>query len=511
MATLTGTNRPVDLGGGYALRAPGLKGDAQLRHGGSAPTRAAVRGLDAGLDALDDALRAAQVTEVRQVALDLKPVATGPASGVTLRSAQNEPAIELQVPDLGAEFGQLVLSIDGAGALRWHLPEPDAPGESDATTRGGGGVKRFVIPAVPTPAVASPGATQRSVLGEIGKRLLKVLIYPITDPIVGAVGEFFAERWEAWKRPYGLRSFTPQNFRSLDVPLLTMAELQAMRAGGPALLFIHGTFSNAHGAFAGMPDVAFEELHRRYGGRVFAFNHYSMSHSPQRNVEWLLEQLPPADAAPWPIDIVCHSRGGLVARTLAESPSPFGLDTARLAVRRVVLAGVPNAGTLLAQPEHMVHMLDRLTTALLLFPTGPVTEFIEALLTVLKVIGHGALKGLDGLASMNPEGSFIPRLNIQVNPPPDYFAIAADYEPTDAGLRGLVWGAADIALDTIFKSAGNDLVVPTDGVFSLNGGTGFPVRDDRLLKLGTAEGVMHTTLFAHPVVNERLLQWLTVG
>lgn len=508
MTTLTGSPRPVDLGAGYTLRAPGLKGDAQLRQASGAPTRSAARGMDTGLDALDDALRATGVTEVREIELSLQP-APGAAAVVPLRSTHAEPALELEVPDLGPDTGQIVLSIDAAGALRWHLPEPAADPAAPGDSRGGGATKRFVIPALPTPGVQSNGASQRGVFGSMAKRLLKVLIYPITDPVVGAIGDFFTERWEAKHRPYGLRSFTPANFRNPEVPTLSLAELQTLRDGGPALLFIHGTFSTAHGAFCGLADATFAELHQRYGGRVFAFNHPTLAHDPRQNVEWLLEHLPAAGDAPWPIDIVCHSRGGLVSRTLAEQPSAFGLDTTRLKVRRVVLAGVPNAGTLLAQPDHIVHMIDRMTTALTLLPSGPVTEVMEALITALKVLGHGVLKGLDGLASMDPTGPFVGRLNVTTNPTPDYFAIAADYEPTDAGLRGLVWGAADMALDVIFQHSGNDLVVPTDGVYSLNGGTGFPVSAERLFKLKPADGVMHTTLFTHPGVNERLLAWLS--
>jgi hypothetical protein len=506
MTALTGSSQPVALGGGYSLRTPGLKGDAQMRQGGAAPTRSAAQGMDAGLDALDAALQAAHVTEVRQIDVSLQPAATGPQATAPLRSSQGEPALELEVPDLGPDVGQLVLSIDAAGALRWHLPEPAT--STGAATRGGGAVKRFVIPAVPAPAVQSTGSTQRSVLGHIARRLLKVLVYPITDPVVGVVSDVFAGLWENWKRPYGLRSFTPQNFRDKDVPQLSLDELATMRDGGPALLFIHGTFSTAHSAFSGIRDDTFEALHQRYGGRVFAFNHPSMSRDPKHNIEWLLDHLPADTGTPWPIDIVCHSRGGLVARTLAEQPSAFGLDTQRLKVRRVVLAGVPNAGTLLAQPDHMVHMVDRLTTALTYLPEGPVAETLEALITAVKVVGHGALNSLDGLRSMDPQGAYIGQLNITCDPTPDYYAIAADYEPLDAGLRGLVWAGADSLLDVIFKDAGNDLVVPTLGVYALNGGTGFPVPDDRLLALKPSDGVMHTSMFKHPTVNRKLLEWL---
>jgi hypothetical protein len=175
------------------------------------------------------------------------------------------------------------------------------------------------------------------------------------------------------------------------------------------LLFIHGTFSTAHGAFALIEPAAFKTLFDRYDGRVFAFNHFTLSHDPRRNVEWLAGQLPGGDSLE--LDIVCHSRGGLVARTIAEQPSVFGLDTSRFKVRRIVFVGVPNSGTLLAHPDHMMKMIDRFTTALNVFPGGAVTETLEAIITAVKVLAHGALKGLQGLASMQPDGEFLKKLN----------------------------------------------------------------------------------------------------
>ena len=100
---------------------------------------------------------------------------------------------------------------------------------------------------------------------------------------------------------------------------------------------------------------------------MFAFDHFTLSHDPRRNIEWLVDQLPPQ---PLELDVVCHSRGGLVARALAEHPVAFGFDVSRVKVRRTVFVGVPNNGTALADPDHIVKMLDRLTTALNLFPTG---------------------------------------------------------------------------------------------------------------------------------------------
>ena len=505
MPQLDGSTRSVALSGGYALRTPGLRGTATIAVPRTAAERSISRVPADGTDALDAALDAANITEVRQVDIHLQP--TPPADTArALRAPSGEVALELEVPDLGPDVGQIVLACDESGVLTWHLPIDDHLGVQTPATRGSGGTKRFRIRATQPKPPAAGAAAGRSLLGTIGKKLLKVLIYPVTDPIVGPIGEFFAERWEMKRRPYGLRSFTPENRRTQLAGDLATADWDRL-AASRALLFVHGTFSTSHGAFDGLPDDAFAALYAKYGGRVFAFDHFTLSHSPRHNVEWMLANMPAGRALD--VDIVCHSRGGLVARTLAERPSVFGLDTSRVAVRRIVFAGVPNRGTLLAQPDHMMAMIDRLTSVLNLIPAGPVAETLEALVTAVKVIGHGALKGLEGLASMNPEGAFLKDLNRGAPAGAGYRAVAADFEPVDGGLAALIAGTvADAALDRIFQDAANDLVVPQAGVFEENGSGAFPIPESHVLRVPADAGVIHTTLFRHPPVARTIVEWL---
>jgi hypothetical protein len=374
-------------------------------------------------------------------------------------------------------------------------------------TRGAGGATRFRIPGTLIPAPAgAPEASQRSLLGAVTRRVLKVLVYPLTDPVFGALGDAIASRWEQAKRPYRLRAFTPAAFDAAGAAPLASADVAAMAAAGPVLLFVHGTFSTSHGAFAGLPRAVMAQLHERYGGRVMAFDHPTLSEDPPSNVRWLLSRLP---AQPIELDIVCHSRGGLVSRLLSEQPAHFGLDAAHVKVRRIVLAGVPNGGTLLADPDHMVHMIDRLTTVLAMIPDGGAAEFLEALVTAVKVIGRGALKGLDGLACMRPAGDFLSVLNAPGGAAAEYFSVASDYEPADRGLRGLVAGVADNVADQVFGNAANDLVVPMAGVHELDGHAGFPVDAARRLQFGRELGVAHTGLFAQPMLSRSLVEWLS--
>ena len=137
------------------------------------------------------------------------------------------------------------------------------------------------------------------------------------------------------------------------------------------------------------------------------------------------------------------------------------------------------------------------------------TETLEALITALKVIGHGALQGLGGLASMDPAGAFLGKLNTGAPQGVEYYAVAADYEPTGQGIRILLTGAADAVLDRVFDEKANDLVVPESGVYEANGCQVFPIPDERVFLIAPNQGVVHTTMFGHAPATDKLLAWLS--
>jgi hypothetical protein len=498
--TLTGGSAAVSLAPGYSLRAPGLEGTAELE----LPTSSGTRGAGLPSASLEEALAAQDMRIARTIDLAIAGRPAASASGM-LRSATGTQAVELETPDPGPEKGQVVLATDESGVMRWHFPLP-VPG-TDGMRAGAGPRLRYRIdvPAVRQPPAGAAGT--RSLLGTVGRKVLKVLVYPLTDPVVGAVSEFFAEKWEGKNRPYQLRAFGPGDYTAPGGANVGAGDAARLSAGR-TLLFVHGTFSTAHGGFGDLPPALMQELHARYGGRVIAFNHHTLSHDPKRNVDELLRRIP----AGVDVDIICHSRGGLVARVLAEKPSRFGLDTNGVRVKRVVFVGVPNAGTQLADPAHMTHFLDRMTSALNLFPAAGVTDVLEGILTAVKVIGHGALKSLDGLAAMNPEGAFLKTLNSGTpQPGVEYYAVAADFEPDNDGLRALL---LDGVADRVFGDAANDLVVPQLGVHHpQHGGSAiggfFPIVPDHCLVLAPGERMVHTRLFTHPDTAARIRTWLS--
>lgn len=468
---------PFPLGVGYAILAPGFSGSATLVH---AP--AALRAREGEASELEQALAATGMAEQQRVELDVQRAPRPGPAPLRAAGGAGEDAIELQAPAPPAGQGQVVLAMDPSGVLSWHLPLDDflevlpalAPGRP---------VQRFRIPVRPAP------------------QLLKVLAYPL----VGAAARLLASAWEKKKRDHLVRTVTPDNRKLPRAGALGGADW-ARLGSGRALLLVHGTFSSCHGAFGELPDTVFDALYAQYQGRVFGFDHPTMATTPQENVEWLLEQVPAGMQLD--VDIVCHSRGGLVARVLAERPSVFGIEAGNWKVGKVVMVAVPNSGTPLVDSKHMVHLVDRLSTVLHALPGGPAAETLEALITVVKVAGHGALDALHGLKAMHPRGDFLFALNTGQPAGAGYRAVAVDFEARGGPLAAIALHLGDAALDVVFGDQANDLVVPELGVWAANGCGAFPIAAPALLQVKAGAGVLHTNIFAHRPFTEALAGWL---
>ncbi len=493
--------------GQVTLVTPGLAGEVRA-HAWNSP-RADAASLRTG-NRLNDALAAANVDSRRTIQID-----EAREVGVATRSTDmGEPAIELQAPDPGSGYGQMVLSTDESGVATWHFAEPAGAGAATrgADEAGPAGTRTYVIRRTVSDVGGEPAT--RGLVGAVGKKFLNVLVFPLIEPGIGAVGDFFASKWEAKKRPYRLRSFTPENFSSNEADEID-GEMWSQLASGRALLMVHGTFSRAHTAFGGLPAEFVQGLHQQYEGRVFAFDHFTISDDPKENVEWLLGKLPSEIALD--LDIMCHSRGGLVSRVLSEKWGDLAHGSKEVKVEKVVFAGSPNAGTALADPDHMSALIDRYTNLLNFFdllPDNGVTEVLEAIVTVAKQLSVGTLKGLKGIQSMRPEGEFGKWVNEGTGLVDSrYFALASDFAASEPGLKNFVF---DKVMDRIFQDAGNDLVVPTTGVFDRrmkprdaedSGEPAmFPI-EERYVFEGI-NALAHSAYFADPLAREKIAGWL---
>jgi hypothetical protein len=503
MADLTGSATPVPLDDHVTLVAPGLAGVAELSRGrllGGAPGTP-----DRATAVLHEALDRAGM--VQQLAVDVHAQAAQVTGVLDVRSAGGRAGLAVDVPAPEPGHGQVLLLSDEQGVLSWHYPRP-----ADARLTGAAkpGIRSlFVVPrevATTTPAGrAEVASSRRALVKDVDGKAMAVLTFPLPKELAGETVKVIAGAWEKLRRPYRVRTFAAPSYAGAPGPHLEPAQW-AVLSTGRALLFVHGTFSTSR-TFGGIPRATMETLSERYGGRLIAFDHPTLSADPLDNARRLTD-LVPRDLPGLDVDIVCHSRGGLVARVLAGEMGDDGVPP-NLTVRRIIYVGTPNAGTALADPEHMGAFVDRYTALLNLLPPAPLTavaETMDALLEVVKVIGVGALGDLPGLAAMDPDGGFLAALNQPGPRSAQHYGIAADFEPTGS-LRNRS-RTFDNVTDRIFGSRPNDGVVPTLGVGQVDGDPGFPIPEDRRFLFSATDGVWHCSYFGRPEVDDALLKWL---
>lgn len=486
---------PVEVGS-VIVRTPGLTGIVEVYEPLVGGTRSAMRGVEDAKESLIGALRSTRTIEMLTVEFtETRELDLPPAADTARRDRHDEAAIEVTVPAPGDDYGQFILAADENGVVSWHLPVQE-DNSIDATR--GAATRTYVIPRrVDVQEVTAAEASSRGIIGAIGKKVLKVIVFPLVDPLLGAIGEFFVRKWESRNRPYGVRTFTPGNYQRPAGEAIVDDAWDGLSAG-KSLLFVHGTFSRAYSAFGGLDLETMEALYDRYQGRVFAFDHPSCSDDPRDNVEKFLASVPAS--ARIHCDIICHSRGGLVSRELARRNDP------RVNVDRIVFVAAPNAGTILANAKHMGDFIDSYTNLLQAFPDNAVTDTLEAIITVVKQLAVATLKGLDGLQSMLPKGAYLNDLDTAIPANPSYFALASNFTP--AGNAPVMLRVANRVIDKVFESAKNDLVVPTAGVSEFGAGGLFPAERLHVFDDAAGGAPVHTRFFGLDDTRKRILNWL---
>ncbi|MBY5163802.1 DUF7379 domain-containing protein [Salsipaludibacter albus] len=500
MARIDATRREVAPG--YWVTAPSLEGDVEAHPAAPGGTRAPT--IEQPTEALVDALDAADMREVQLLEVRARTTRPGgPTRGAP--PAEAADTVMLEVPDLGDTVGQVVMAVHPGGAVTWHPPADQS--SLGGPTRGAGATTTFRIrlPEAGTTPTTDPdadGDTQRGLLGLAGSTLLKVFVFPLLRDAAGRAVQSLAGKWEASKRPPRLRWYGPGADRAdgADVDGEGLARLRE----GRGLLLVHGTFSTAVAGFGQLPRDLLGDLHHAYGGRVVALEHPSMSISPVDNVAWLSERL--GDGPALDLDVLTHSRGGLVGRVLAGQAGPVP----GVKVGTLVYGATPNHGTPLADPDHVGTYLDRLTSLLNLFPGGPsdvVRVVLEALMTAVKATVTGGIATLPGISAMAPEGEWLAGVRSAPDSTVVHRAIAADYEPTGALEVAFKHRVKDAIVDRVMGPIANDLVVPTIGVSGTDDDPDAIVADP--LVFAPEDGVHHSSIFAQPRTHAALREWLT--
>ncbi|MEV7038326.1 alpha/beta hydrolase [Amycolatopsis sp. NPDC051061] len=449
----------VDLGNGVRLRAVNVSGEAR-RAERARDTRAPAR--EAAAHAPQAYLRkagtSAEVAELLGDALDSSEMRLHTTVGLPRLSARpGTPAIQTRgaapsVPHLQLEVaapargdeGQVILEVDTAtGHARWHLPRIDT-----VDGRRAAGKQRFDIPADRFGiGGAEAGLARRGLVGFGISKVLHVLRFPV-EFVAGQLAEWGIRWWEGRHRPHMLRTANPDGTAGAAVDTDRLAQLGA----GPYLVFVHGTFSTS-AAFTGL-HADFAQWHAGYRGRLLLFDHPTVATTPAENARWLLDCLP--DDRVSTVDVVTHSRGGLVARQLVRQPA-----SDRIRMRRLVQVASPNAGTKLASPENLSSLVDAFTNLLSLIPDAAGGVALPGVFEVVKQLAVGALSDLDGLAAMDPADEALRALNDADAQMAAVHAITSDYEPAEDA--SLAQRTLDTIVDALFAS-GNDLVVPFTGM-----------------------------------------------
>ena len=330
-----------------------------------------------------------------------------------------------------------------SNALTFHLPV-------QSTSRGlrGPSQARF--------QVAIHRSTTRGLVTQAVKAIVVKVAHFVGDRLVSLALPKLVEAFEkhSWKKR-GLKEGW------LRVTKDTLAA-GALAAGAPvsperSLLFIHGTFSDAASAYRALASSSFfERVKDPYDDRIFAFDHFSLCRTPEENVRMLLEGLPEQTTT---FDVITHSRGGLVLRTLVERASQFGPLARRFRLGRAVLVASPNEGTPLATPARWDQTVGWIANVLEMFPENPFTIGPEFVANGLVWLANHASGDIPGLHAMDGHGDPITEIQGPPGPPANaYSALVANYNPP-----GDLWHRLlDAGLDQFFGSA-NDLVVPSAG------------------------------------------------
>ena len=284
-------------------------------------------------------------------------------------------------------------------------------------------------------------------------------------------------------------------------------------AGGRVLLLVHGTFSNGEqliSEFRASPaGQQFLKRAQAHYDQILSFGHPTLSVSPMLNARALALAFAGSSAQ---VDVVAHSRGGLVARWWVD-----GFERRPDRVNRVILVGVPIAGTSLASPVRLRASLNLIATfgravsvaSNAAAAAAPFMAFVSGIFQILSSVTSLAartpaidagLAMVPGLAAMQRVSNSAEIRSLRSGPDvrARYFAVRANFESADPKwsfwklFRGLPQRAADFAADAVFDGE-NDLVV--DSVSMDEFGAGAILPRNRVLDFGTTDEVHHTSYF----------------
>lgn len=271
----------------------------------------------------------------------------------------------------------------------------------------------------------------------------------------------------------------------------TLLKKEEKAIGKKALLFLHGTGSSTSGSFSELNgkgnNPAWKAIYQSYGeGNVLAFQHRTLTCSPLENVLEIIRQVP----SEIELDVVTHSRGGLVGDVLARfATDPRGFDATergvfttaertedleiieqiqreilqkKIKVRNMVRVACPANGTTLASKrmDYLLNVTLNLIGSVAGQAINPAFQaFRELVMTVVSAKNNP--DSLPGLEAMNPDSPFIKVLNFQGTEikVESLLHVVGGSSELSLAFRGLV-----VLAGKLFFRGQNDLVVDTESM-----------------------------------------------
>ena len=234
------------------------------------------------------------------------------------------------------------------------------------------------------------------------------------------------------------------------------------------------------------PSQSWAQLQLKYGEQIIAYEHKTLSKSPLENTVHLLEQLPEDTV----LDVVSHSRGGLIGEILSRSKSnenvPFfeieinllkrldrkkDVENAKrinelivsknITINKFVRVACPVSGTTLASKrlDDYFTVLLNIIGAIPILKVSSIYDYIKSLLIAF-VKNKEDITVLPGLESMIPESPLIRILNnANVTIESELFIISGDVK------AHRIFRTLAVMLSDVFFRTQHDFVVNTASMF----------------------------------------------
>ncbi len=308
-----------------------------------------------------------------------------------------------------------------------------------------------------------------------------------------------------------------QGLRELKDGALNKVDVNGISPKGPILVFVHGTFSKTEAFLEELKSIQEGKDYLRWAqsnyAQILAFDHATISTNPFLNAFELARLLNQTKAA---VDVVCHSRGGLVTRWWLEM-----LDRDDRERRRAVVAGSTLRGTSLAAPdrvrkgfEHLSNMVRAVGAVASAIPfTAGISGLMSIAASCVGAVAH--IPAIDALFAMVPGLAAMSRiqnnteladLQAAKGNAVEYFGVKSNFEPPEVKIWQF-WKAFNRPLDRVKNALADDFIfrdeqgnpLPNDLVVDCEAMDGIPpcvVKE--WCDFGTSPVVHHTNYFAQP-------------